>query len=309
MAKPINRTFQGQTMAEAIAKGQGIERPFRCEAHNDTQASASVNVLKGVWFCHACFANGKVGDKKAPSPEDLIAMMEPEKAATVYPNAYLEVFDITTRPDAYWHTRLAPDVIWALGMGQDPFTGEATFPVYTPQGLFAGVGRRKEVEEDGKVRKYYKYPRGWSAAMQVGGTMGRITPAPVLCIVEGYADAAAVVETGCLSVSQWGSQLHAPQVEMIRKLNPALILLGQDMDEAGERGVSMAFKQLYKVAPLKRVYWPRNDPGEVKDVDSRTDALLKAVSASGYVDDVLPHWDRVTADRRHRWEEAMEEAS
>lgn len=296
----------GMTLAEAIAKGQGIERPFRCEAHDDRQASASVNILKGVWFCHACFAKGRVDDKKAPAAEDIAAMLTPEKAATIYPMSYLEVFDVTERPDAYWRQRLGAPVVHALAMGQDPFTGEATFPVFTPEGRLAGVGRRHESKEDGKVKKYYKYPRGWSASMSVGGTLGKMTPAPVLCIVEGYADAAAVVETGCAAVAQWGSQLHAPQVDMLRKLNPKLILLGQDMDDAGERGVSMAFKQLRTVAPMKRVYWPRKDPGE-SPVEGRRQALLKAVSAARYGEDVLPHWDRTVSAHRKQWEKDLED--
>lgn len=306
-------TTFGMTMAEAISKGQGIERPFRCEAHEDRQASASVNVLKGVWFCHACHAKGKVEDRKAPPAEDILAMLEPERSATIYPDAYLELYDLAGWPveveTPYWLTRLGAPVVHAMGMGQDPFTGEATFPVFTPAGRFAGVGRRhEEKDENGKVKKFYKYPRGWSASTQVGGTLGKITPAPVLCIVEGYADAAAVVEVGCPAVAQWGSQLHLPQIEMLAKLNPKLILLGQDMDEAGERGVSAAFKQLRKIAPMKRVRWPKKDPGEC-GTEARLDALLSAVSAARYGDQVLPAWEATVAAHRAQWEEAMEEAS
>ena len=55
------------TLEEAIALGQGIERPFQCEVHDDTNASASVNVLKGVWYCHACGASGAVGPRSLPA--------------------------------------------------------------------------------------------------------------------------------------------------------------------------------------------------------------------------------------------------
>ena len=292
----------GWTMEEAIAKGRGEERPFRCTEHNDHTASASVNVIKGVWFCHACHAKGRVEDRKAPAAEDIEAMLEPEEAATTYPMAYLEVFDISYRPDAYWHTRCDPVVTHALGMGQDPFTGAATFPVFTPEGHLAGVGRRFATESG----KSYRYPRGWSASTNLGGTMGRITPAPVVCIVEGYADAAAVAETGCLALCQWGAQMHAPQVEMLAKFNPSLVLLGQDMDEAGERGVSMAFAQLRHIAPMRRVRWPRKDPGETPYVQ-RLRALTRAVSAGGYGEDVLPTWDHTKRAMRTTWAFDLEE--
>ena len=293
------------TLEEAMTSGQGIERPFRCEVHDDSQASASVNVLKGVWFCHACHASGKVGDKKAPKPEELLAMLEPEKAARVYPEAWLELFTIAPDDDeAYWRQRFTPWVIWSMGLGQDPFSGSATFPVYTPGGKLAGVGKRF-VDEEGNKR--YMYPRGWSAAMQVGGTRGRTTATPVVCITEGYADATSVWEVGCAAVAQWGSQLHKPQIEMIARMAPKLILLGQDMDEAGERGVSMAFKQLHRIAPLKRVYWPRKDPA-ASSAGHRLEALEKAVSAADYGVEVLPQWNRVTAGFRSAYGKAMEEA-
>lgn len=34
------------------------ESPIRCPAHDDAHASASANISKGVWFCHACGAGG-----------------------------------------------------------------------------------------------------------------------------------------------------------------------------------------------------------------------------------------------------------
>ena len=71
----------GMTLEDAIAVGQGVERPCRCPVHDDSQASASVNVIKGVWYCHACFASGTVDGKKTPSVDSLKAMMEPEKIA------------------------------------------------------------------------------------------------------------------------------------------------------------------------------------------------------------------------------------
>lgn len=41
-----------------VSVGRGSEAPIRCPAHDDAHASASANLAKGVWYCHACGAGG-----------------------------------------------------------------------------------------------------------------------------------------------------------------------------------------------------------------------------------------------------------
>lgn len=295
--------MQGMTLEEALTSGRGTERPFRCHVHEDTMASASVNVLKGVWFCHACHASGGVDKKRVPKVEELQAMLEPEVACRVYPDAWLELF---TQPGPkYWDDRFEPWVTHMLGMGEDPFTGDATFPVHTPAGQLAGVGRR-HITEDKKSR--YLYPRRWSASVTLGGTSGHFPSLPVVCAVEGMADAASVWETGCPAVCVYGSGFHQPQVELMVRYKPKLILLGFDMDEAGERAVSNAFSQLHRIAPLKRVYWPKKDPADTPR-RSRREALLKAVGAAQYGVNVIPHWDQLIADKRREYEQHLEDVA
>ena len=216
------------TLEEALSNGQGMERPFCCPEHGDTVASASVNVLKGVWFCHACQASGRVdGKAKAPSATELMSMLDPEKAPRVYADAYLELF---CRHDGYWSTRHPAWVCYALGMGQDPLSGDATFAVHTPSGRLAGVGRRMADPQDKRSR--YRYPPNWSSASCIGGTTGRYPATPVVALVEGMADAAAVWATGCPAIAVWGAGLHAPQVEHVTRLNPTAALIGFDMVSA-----------------------------------------------------------------------------
>lgn len=293
----------GATLEEALAFGQGTERPFRCTEHDDTLASASVNVLKGVWFCHACQASGRVDNKKPPRIEELQAMLEPEVAVREYPEAWLELF---TQPGPkYWDNRFEPWVTHLLRMGHDPFTGDATFPVHTPAGQLAGVGRRHLTEEK---QARYLYPRRWSASVTLFGTNGLYPALPVVCAVEGAADAASVWEVGCPAVGVYGSGFHMPQVELMVRYRPKLILLGFDMDEAGEKAVTRAFKQLHRIAPLKRVYWPKKDPADTPR-RLRREALLKAVTASQYGVNVIPAWDRFIAEKKREYETFAEEAS
>jgi hypothetical protein len=296
MAKPTG----GDTLQDALTRGQGIERPFRCEVHEDTLASASVNVLKGVWYCHACHATGSVDTKKAPSLEALEAMMKPEQAVRVYPAAFLELYDAPV----YWLTRFPAWVTHAMGLGEDPFTGDATFPVHTPGGLLAGVGRRKQVVEEKASR--YLYPRHWSSGSTLFGTAGRYPRLEVLCLVEGAADATSLWEVGCPALAVYGSGLHMPQRELLHRYAPKLILLGFDMDDAGRGGVERAFRMIGRVAPLKTVYWPRNDPAAC-DPDQRLRTLLSTVARAGYGDDVLPRWSENVTAMTKEYERFMED--
>ena len=270
------------TLEEALADGRGVERPFRCPEHDDTTASASVNVLKGVWFCHACHAKGAVDSKRVPKVDELLAMMEPERTARVYPNAWLETF-LDWQTDIYWDSQIPRWVTWNLGMGQDPFTGEPTFPVHTASGVLAGVGRRKmAVPAPGEKKgPRYWYPASWSASVSLFGRGPRVEPYPVVCLVEGAKDTAAVIQTGFPALGTYGAGLHLPQVEILAQHRPRLILLGFDMDDAGEKAVTRAFSQVGRMAELKRVYWGRNDPADT-DLDERKRNLAKAVRASDY---------------------------
>lgn len=304
----------GMTLEDALATGQGTERPFRCFVHDDSTASASVNVIKNVWYCHACHASGAVNSKRTPKIEELAAMLEPEKTARIYPEAFAELY---ANPQ-YWTTRFAPWVCWDKGLGEDPFTGDATFPVHTPGGKFAGVGRRRVVEVDdekevfgekkvvGKKRQTrYLYPRNWSASMTLFGTAGRYPSIPVLTLVEGAADATACWEVGCPAFAVYGAGVHLPQVELLARFNPKVILLGFDMDEAGERAVTRAFTALSSMADLHRVRWLEKDPGEMTPTERRR-ALVRAVRRSDYGVDVVPRWDAYVADRKEAYRKHVE---
>ena len=281
------------TLEDALTTGRGEERPFNCPTHGDDNASASVNVLKGVWFCHACHAKGVVDSKRVPKVEELLQMMEPERTARRYPDAYLELFtDWESR--IYWDDRLPRWVTWSLGMGQDPFTDAPTVPVHTAAGVLAGVGRRKTYPEGEKGPRYW-YPPSWSASVSLFGRGRHPKPYPVVCLVEGAADNAAVRQTGCPALSTYGAGLHKPQIELLAQHAPKLVLLGFDMDDAGEAAVTRAFKQIGRMAEIKRVHWKENDPADTH-IDDRRRALAKAVGRSDYGSGrtTLQHWaDRV----------------
>lgn len=266
------------TMREAYEKGQGTERPFRCEVHDDHQASASLNVLKGVWVCYACGAKGTYGDKKkSPSYEDLEAMLEPEISCRVYSSTYLEMFDNEL---GNWPTRFTGWARRKFRLGCDPLTGDATFPVRTPGGLLAGVGRRKGVVWNGPR---YVYPRRWSASRAMfAATMLRDG---VYVLTEGAGDSVAVAEAGANALACYGAGVHVPQLELIARFAPKLIVLGFDADQAGSWAADRAEADLRDLAEVVRADWSSagaKDPAEL-DIPTRRHVLAQAVRSTALV--------------------------
>lgn len=300
------------TLDDALQHGRGNERPFRCPVHEDNNASASVNVLKGVWFCYACKASGTVSGKKAPSTDDLRAMLEPEKAVRVYPESVLELY---AGGVGYWLSRFPDWLVWAEQLGDDPFTGAATFPVRTPAGVLAGVGRRMSDEHvegmkaSGGNPMRYRYPRGWSASTTLNGwpSMHR---GGVIVLTEGAADRISLTELGIPAYACYGAGLHAPQRELVMRMNPDLVLLGFDMDEAGQRAAGMTALLMNEMVPTMNIVWPDKDPASCL-VEHRQEAVLDAVGRAKYgpLSDLGASWHRTVTDYQRRYDEHLEDVA
>jgi 5S rRNA maturation endonuclease (ribonuclease M5) len=306
----------GWTLDDALNFGQGIERPFRCPDHDDTNASASVNVLKGVWVCYACQASGSVKDKKAPTAAQLAAMLRPEEVCRVYPETWLDLF----RDHGHWGERFDGWIIWAMQMGEDPFTGDAVFPVRTAEGKLAGVGRR--LADPGEDEPRYKYPARWSASRTLGGYDKADGSDPVGILVEGFADMTSLREIGTDTFSVFGSGVHAPQYELIHRMNKRVWLLGFDMDDAGERA---AFGKKEKNLPgafqmlkpdythVARIKWPKKDPAECSIVERQKAimAALQTVASNVYGGDtwLRDRWDARIIKHKAAYTEWLKEVA
>lgn len=265
------------TLEEAIAFGRGVERPFHCHVHGGTGAHASVNVVKNVWFCFSCKAKGVVDSTRVPTADELLAMLEPEQAAREFPESWLEVY--RNEANGYWSERFPDWLCWLLGFGDDPFTGEGTYPVHTPRGRLAGVARRAVVPGPGPK---YRYPLNWSAARSLFGTSGKWTAHDLLVLTEGAADAAAVIETGVQALACYGAGLHAPQVELVVSMRPRLVLLGFDMDDAGAKATEQAWDALSEHTVLEQIDWGEaKDPAELAP-EERLGCVLRAVGGTQY---------------------------
>ena len=217
------------TLADALASGRGVERPFQCQVHDDTNASASVNVLKGVWYCYACHAHGVVdGDDAIPSAEDLLKLLEEEEPARVYAESWLDAFD-ADHPSPYWEGRFGYRTARHYRCGTHPMTGAPTYPIRDSLGRVGGVVVRNETMDP-----KYKYPYGVRTSETFFGDMGL---ARVVVLVEGAGDVMAIHQAGIpagWSVRGcYGSGLHWPQARIIAEESPDVVISAFDDDRAG----------------------------------------------------------------------------
>lgn len=273
------------SLDDAIANGEGVERPFVCHMHPDTNASASVNVDKGVWYCFACHASGRADRKGTTFTAEMkrtIEAFEDVADAPKHDQGWLDIFDAYgTHP--YWERRFGAEVSSRYRLGIHPVTGNPCYPLIGADGLVHGV-----VQRTGGTPKYL-YPAGVGVSrMLYGFTKRRVR---TVIVVEGACDAIAVSEAlGSMSpgaskttmvVGSYGAGLHLPQVELINSIGPSKVLLGFDDDDAGERAKA---RQYPLHAEVRSIAWGKKDPGEctveeiVRAVRRRSTAARKGTA-------------------------------
>lgn len=257
---------------EAVAKGRGVERSFRCDVHDDSNASASVNVVKGVWYCYACGASGRVGKGSITAAMDAVIELMAEPAL-VKPKHHDWLSLYTDNGAAYWQQRFGQRVATMFACGTDPITGHPTYPVAGPDGEVWGVVHRTdgdpkylypEVPVSQTLFGYHRFPPGFIKRV---------------IAVEGAADVMAMHTTrgrsqDTLIVGCYGAGLHAPQVTLINQLRPQMVVLAFDNDEAGRRA---AEREYDLDAEVHVVGWPYG----VKDPAEATPSMRRKVLRYG----------------------------
>jgi len=259
------------TLSEALTLGRGVERPFRCPVHEDRNASASVNVLKGVWYCYACHAHGVVdGDDAIPTADDLLTLLKEEEPPRVYAESWLDVFD-ADHPSPYWESRVGWFTARQFRCGTHPLTGQPTYPVRDSIGQVVGVVIRQDDAEP-----KYKYPYGVLISQTF---FGRIEPAKVVVLVEGAPDVMALAQArlpdGWVAKGCYGAGLHWPQAQLIAELAPSIVIAAFDDDAAGHLAMERAQYTLQDIAPVVSHHWGTvggKDPGDVP-VEDRVPSL------------------------------------
>ena len=276
------------TLEEALQSGRGIERSFNCPAHEDSNASASVNVNKNVWFCYACNATGTVSDEFAIAVDvvrDVSRLLEKDKEPEILPEAWLDLFD-ANYPSEYWSHRYGERVAVKHRCGTDPVTGAPTYPIRDTAGRVLGVVLR---QENSKCK--YMYPAG----VPVSTTLytlpesyfnGSYRRTPVVVLLEGAPDVMALDQAGipdtmtCFGV--FGAGLSYPQAEIIKTLSPRVVVAAFDDDNAGTAAVLRAQQQLAGVCEVLSVGWSTfggKDPGDIP-IDHRIDAIRQSLAGN-----------------------------
>jgi hypothetical protein len=248
------------TLAEALAFGQGIERPFLCPSHEDTNASASVNVALGVWYCYTCQSHGTLDDH-VPTVDEALSVLSGRAAGRVYAESWLDIFD-AYQPSQYWAQRYGADTASFFRCGTHPITGNPTYPLRGPEGSPRGVVQRQEGDPK------YLYPAG---ARTSDTFFGALTPRGVVILVEGASDVMAIhcsdeVPRDWSVLGCYGSGVHAPQIDLLRDAAPRLIVTAFDADNAGYRASAAAAKSCSEIAPVIDHDWGAqgvNDPGDL----------------------------------------------
>lgn len=245
-----------------------MERAFLCPVHNDHDASASVNVVKGWWYCYRCGAKGRtdgyidVDDQRFA--EDIDYLLGQEKR--VYPESWLDSFT-AGGPHPYWLGRgYSPEAIAHFRLGYDWDKGTPCYPIRDTDGSVLGVVRRNPDGVDPK----YKYPYGVtkSALLHNYSPQARET----VILVEGAPDVWAAWDAGHTAFGLYGAVLHRTQLRLLARVSPRRVVLALDNDRAGREAVEGR----------------RNDDGEY------TPGARRLLEAEGY-EVVSVDWSSVPA--------------
>jgi len=222
------------TLADALATGHGWERKFNCPVHPDVHPSASVNIVKGIWYCYVCHSSGKVDGTvfdQLPAESVLSSVRDAlEEPLMPKPETWLDQFDAGP-PCEYWLTRFEPRTVAHFRLGYDVVTDAATYPLRNAAGEVLGVVRRPLVET--RKRKY-RYPPG----IKTSHLLFNYSPISVdiLVLTEGATDAIAAWEAGWYAVACFSNMLSTVQLGLIEKIDPRTLVIAFDNDDAGAVG-------------------------------------------------------------------------
>jgi Toprim-like/CHC2 zinc finger len=258
-----------RSLREALERGRGIERPFNCPVHGDEHASASVNVVKGVWYCYACGASGKTMDgthdmsyipllRDAPIPDMPVS-------AIALTNAYLGY-------SQYWASRYGQEVAVRFNTGVDPVTGLPTIPI--TDGL--GTTLYGFLLRDGRAPKgepKYRYPVGVPVSRLLFGRHLVPSRLELLVLVEGASDVLSLhrwpIPAGAAVLAVYGAGLHAAQAQIVKELAAHRVLVAMDADDPGRKANERSIAHLEALGVRGRIHdWSDlgvADPGDLEE--------------------------------------------
>jgi hypothetical protein len=265
--------MRAMTLAEAVRWGRGVERSFLCPVHGDTRPSASLNIVKGQWYCYTCGAKGKLGGEALLAEPDYAVMKlwldRKLGEGTTYPESWLSRWD-SGPVHPYWIERVGEPAARAFRLGFDSEVDAVTYPLRDPTGQVLGVVRRA-LGGDGPK---YRYPTG----VDVGRLLFNYTPThrQTVVLTEGALDAIALWRSGVEAFAIYGSRLSEHQVRLIDRIDPEYIYTCYDADDAGWEAYRMT-ERAFKHRLVSRLTWPK---AWGKDIDEIGEVRREKVVAA-----------------------------
>lgn len=230
------------------------ERPFRCHVHDDSQASASVNIDKGVWVCYTCGAKGRVdssliildGDRIGRDVEEMLRDIEPisERMLDLYCAGPVH---------PYWLSRFGESACRHFQLGYDMHSERPCYPMRYPDGTLAGIVRRN-TESDGPK---YRYPFGFSKS----DFIFNFDPnhRSVVILHEGAMDVVASWEAAYDAFGIYGARLSEAQATLLQKVSPDLVVCAFDNDRAGRAATDQVREMISDWVQVEEFPWASYD--------------------------------------------------
>lgn len=243
--------------------GRG-ETPMRCPLHDDVQASASLNIEKGVWYCHAGCGGGSIehlitGRDLWFPPRTLVGSIT---APTVRPARVPSLNQVKI-----WHRTLMrsrgvlarlrklrgvePLIAAKARLGWDRRGGVFKIPVFTPDRKIQNV--RTYDPDHGSRRKIWSV-RGMGAPyLYPIGVTDRANPSDAIVICEGEWDALRALQAGVLAVTQTGGTSAPWQPQWNPRFAGLRVFVCHDADRPGQEANLKVARQLTGVAASVQV--------------------------------------------------------
>lgn len=171
----------------------------------------------------------------------------------------LNLYDIDG-PGQYWLSRFSENACKRFRLGYDQVREKSIYPIRDLKGGLLGIVYRNFPGEKPK----YRYPRGVSTS-QLLFNYENIEPKSPVVLVEGAPDVIALWEAGIPAVGTYGARLLPSQAAALSRLEPSVVVLAYDQDQAGNIGSGKAGKALGGMGiPNHRLWWvDYNDVGEM----------------------------------------------
>ena len=229
----------------------GIDVPYgkdefniSCPLHSDSRASCSVNIDKGVWFCHSGCGQGSL---KGLLIDFLgVPRLQIDKIIRNSEVSFnINVFDDEVKKAAMEPYALRGDPTripnWAMDRGFDIQTlaswgcrldedNGLEIPVRNHENRIVGSITRRPIKEP-----KYMYSKGLPKSRILFGAERIKESVPFVCVVEGSLDAMWLDQHGYPSVALLGMHLSDDQARLLRKVPTSELVIATDADEAGQK--------------------------------------------------------------------------